>query len=72
MYIARYRIHLINGQTIHVSEGRKDREAKDLIERYKDALPEGLLEVAPGNFPTAYIPASSILYISKVSEEFAA
>ena len=72
MYITRYRIHLISGQVIHVSEGRKDREEKDLIERYKDILPEGLLEVAPGSFPTAYIPASSILYISKISEEFAA
>ena len=71
MHIDHFRIHLINGQVIHVSEGRNTEEAEnDLIDRFRDALPEGLLEVGADTLPTAYIPANNILYISRGVGEF--
>ena len=71
MYVTKYRIHLMTGQVIHVAEGRTSKEAeKDLVDRFKEALPEGVLEIAHGSFPNAFIPVTNILYISRVSEEF--
>ena len=71
MHIEHFRIHLINGQVIHVAEGRTDEEEEcDLIERFRDALPEDLLEVGADTLPTAYIPANNILYISRGITEF--
>lgn len=70
MYVIYYRIHLVNGQVLHVAECREpDQTNQDLIERYHNNLPDGLLEIGCDDGPTAFIPASNILYITRVSEE---
>jgi len=71
MHIDHFRIHLINGQVIYASECRTTDEAEyDLIDQFRDVLPEGLLQVGDGTTPTAYIPANNILYISRDVGEF--
>ena len=47
MLVNHYRIHFINGQAINVAECVEDEDniTSDLIERFMEALPEGVLRL---------------------------
>lgn len=71
MLVNHYRIHFINGQAINVAECVEDEDniTSDMIERFMEALPEGVLMVGTEDTPQAYIPVSSILYISQIPDD---
>lgn len=69
MVITHYRIHLVNGQVIRAAE-RRTEEQKDLLDRYREALPTGTLQIGLDAPPTAIIPVANILYVSRVRDEF--
>ena len=64
-----YRIHFINGEVLNVCEAREDEEIADLIDRFYEALPEGVLQIGPEDMPQYFIPVDNILYISRIPEE---
>ena len=64
-----YRIHFINGEVLNVGEAREDEEIADLIDRFYEALPEGVLQIGPEDMPQYFIPVDNILYISRIPEE---
>lgn len=72
MFVNHFRIHFINGQMVNVAECATDEDdmSSDLIERFMEALPDGVLMVGTEDEPQAYIPANKILYISQIPEDF--
>ena len=64
-----YRIHFINGEVLNVCEAREDEEIADLIDRFYEALPEGVLQIGQEDMPQYFIPVDNILYISRIPEE---
>ena len=69
MIVTYYRIHFINGEVLNVGEAREDEEIADLIDRFYEALPEGVLQIGPEDMPQYFIPVDNILYISRIPEE---
>ena len=70
MYTAEYRIHFVNGSVIYVAEcNESENPDGNLIDRFRDALPHGLLEVGCEDDPTPFIPADKILYITRIAED---
>lgn len=69
MIVTYYRIHFINGEVLNVCEAREDEEIADLIDRFYEALPEGVLQIGPEDMPQYFIPVDNILYISRIPEE---
>ena len=69
MIVTYYRIHFINGEVLNVCEAREDEEIADLIHRFYEALPEGVLQIGPEDMPQYFIPVDNILYISRIPEE---
>ena len=69
MIVTYYRIHFINGEVLNVCEAREDEEIADLIDRFYEALPEGVLQIGPEDMPQYFIPVNNILYISRIPEE---
>ena len=71
MFVNQYRIHFVNGQVISVAECvEKDNEmSSDLIDRFMEALPGGVLMVGTEDTPQAFIPVNNILYISQIPDD---
>ena len=70
MFVTYYRIHFVNGQTMTVAEYREEEEyCPELIERFNNALPDGLLMIGTEDEEITYIPANNILYISIIPED---
>ena len=69
MIVTYYRIHFINGEVLNVCEAREDEEIADLIDRFYEALPEGVLQIGPEDMPQYFIPVDNILYISRIPED---
>jgi len=59
-----YLLHLLNGSVIEVSEDYDLPMEKGLIGRYKSAEPNEILEFGDPIVGFAYVPKSSIVYIS--------
>lgn len=64
MYVTYYRIHFINGQVMNVAECSEEEATLNLISRFQNALPDGLLMLGSDDMPQEFIPANNILYIS--------
>lgn len=71
MIVTYYRIHFMNGEVLNVCECREDEDCADLIDRFYEALPEGVLQIGQEDMPQYFIPVDNILYISRIPEEFA-
>ena len=69
MIVTYYRIHFMNGEVLNVCECREDEECADLIDRFYEALAEGVLQIGPEDMPQYFIPVNNILYISRIPEE---
>lgn len=70
MFVTYYRIYFVNGQTMTVAEYREEKEyCPELIERFKNALPDNLLMIGSEDEEVTYIPANNILYISIIPED---
>lgn len=71
MFVNHFRIHFVNGQVISVAEcAEKDDEvSSDLIDRFMEALPSGVLMVGTEDTPQAFIPVNNILYISQIPDD---
>ena len=59
-----YLLHLLNGSVIEVSEDYDLPMEKGLIGRYRNAEPNEILEFGDPIVGFAYVPKSSIVYIS--------
>lgn len=59
-----YLLHLLDGSVIEVSEDYDLPMEKGLIGRYKSAEPNEILELGDPIVGFAYVPKSSIVYIS--------
>ena len=71
MHVKNYRIHFVNGQTIHAAECIEESDFEmNLIDRFREALPDGMLEIGTEDELQAFIPARNILYISCITCEF--
>ena len=51
MIVTYYRIHFMNGEVLNVCEGREDEDCSDLIDRFYEALPEGVLQIGQEDMP---------------------
>jgi len=70
MFVTYYRITFVNGQTLTVAEYAEEKDyCPELIERFKNALPNNLLIIGSEDEEITYIPANNILYISIVPED---
>ena len=70
MFETYYRIYFVNGQTLTVAECREEKDyCPELIERFKNALPDNLLVTGNEDDEVLYIPANNILYISIIPED---
>lgn len=71
MHVNNYRIHFVNGQVIHAAEATEEPDFEmDMIERFREALPDGMLEIGTEEELQAFIPVKNILYISCLPGEF--
>ena len=61
----------MNGEVLNVCEGREDEDYADLIDRFYEALPEGVLQIGQEDMPQYFIPVDNILYISRIPEDCA-
>ena len=63
MYARNYRIHLVNGEILRVSEST-DGEASPILDQYLGTKENEFLILGSLNGPDAYIPMRNILYLS--------
>lgn len=64
MYYQIYLLHLLDGTVIDVAEDYKLPMEKGLIGRFRSAEPHEILEIGDRQVGFAYVPKSSIVYIS--------
>lgn len=64
MYYQIYLLHLLDGTVIDVAEDYELPEEKGLIGRYRKADPKEIFVIGDRMVGFAYVPKSSILYIS--------
>lgn len=64
MYVNFVRIHFINGEVLPIAECTEDEDECKILERYRKALPDGLLYIGNKECGELIIPVSNILYIT--------
>ena len=64
MFVKVIRIHFVNGEVLPIAECMEDEGDSKILERYRKALPDGLLYIGNEECGEMYIPTSNILYIS--------
>ncbi len=64
MFVKVIRIHFVNGEVLPIAECTEDEGESKILERYRKALPDGLLYIGNAECGEMYIPTSNILYIS--------
>ena len=69
MYVYLVRIHFINGEVLEIAECREDDKECQILERYRSALPDGLLHIGNQLWGERFIPVSNILYIGIEAED---
>ena len=64
MFVKIVRIHFVNGEVLPIGECVEEDEECKLVERYRKALPDGVLHVEELDNSELIIPVANILYIS--------
>lgn len=67
MLMTHYRIHLVNGEVIHMAECTED-DTQPFLKRFQEAKPDAILKCGMTDGPQAHIPVQKILYISTFRE----
>ena len=69
MFVKIVRIHFVNGEVLPIGVCSEEEEECKLVERYRRALPDGVLYIGDLVDAELIIPVSNILYISVEQDE---
>ena len=64
MFVKVVRIHFVNGEVLPIAECVEDESESNILEKYRKALPDGLLYLGNLDSGELFIPVSNILYIT--------
>ena len=64
MFVKIVRIHFVNGEVLSIGECVEDECESNILEKYRKALPDGLLYLGNMDCGELFIPVSNTLYIT--------